>query len=122
MVIEKDHAAVSAARAMLSLLQHWQVQAPIGSVVVARVNLPETASVAQINSELGMKHFAVVPCAPELFHKAAVTREPVVVGHRAHPAGRAFDELASMLMKLPVNPWRLRVAIPPGDAWSGRSA
>ncbi len=99
LVLEQDPSAVSAAGAMLSLLESWHVRASIGSVVVARTALPEVQSVAQINSELGLKRLGVVPCAPELFHKAAVSREPVVVGHRAHPASRSLDELAHALLR-----------------------
>jgi MinD-like ATPase involved in chromosome partitioning or flagellar assembly/CheY-like chemotaxis protein len=108
LVLEKDSCAVSAAGAMLSLLESWQVRAPIGSVVVTRTALPESQSVAQINSELGLKRLGVVPCAPELFHKAAANREPVVVSHRAHPAGRSLDELAHALLRQPVDGWRPR--------------
>jgi len=114
LVLERDPAAVSAAGIMLSLLESWQVRASIGSVVVARTTLPEVQSVAQINSELGLKRLGVVPCAPELFHKAAVSREPVVVGHRAHPAGRSLDELAHALLRQNVDSWRPRVVEPAG--------
>jgi len=40
----------------------------------------------------------VIPAAPELFHKSAVTLQPVIIAHPAHPVGRALDELALFLL------------------------
>lgn len=114
LVLEKDPLAVSAAGTALSLLESWHVHAPVGSVVVARTSLPEVQSVAQINSELGLKRFGVIPFAAELFQKAAVVREPVVVAHPVHPAGRALEELAHALLRQPVDSWRPRMLSPAG--------
>ena len=113
-VIEKEPSSVTAARATLSLFESWQVRAPVGSVVVSRANIADAKSVALINSELGVKRFGVVPCAPELFHKSALAREPVVLRHPAHPAGRSLDELAQLLIKQPGNSRRARPTVAVG--------
>lgn len=98
MVIEREPSSIAAARVMLSMFQAWQVRVPIGSVIVARVNVPEAQGAADINTQLGLKKYGVIPAAPELFHKAAVTLQPVILAHPAHPVGRALDELALFLL------------------------
>lgn len=98
MVIEREPSSIAAARVMLSMLHAWQVRAPIGSVVVSRVNIPDSMSATEINSQLGFKKYGVIPAAPELFHKCALTLQPVIAAHPAHPVGRALDELALFLL------------------------
>jgi Flp pilus assembly CpaE family ATPase len=98
MVIEREPSAIASARAMMALFQAWHVRVPIGSVVISRVNIPEAMSAAEINSQLGLKKYGVIPAAPELFHKCAVTLQPVILAHPAHPVGRALDELALFLL------------------------
>ncbi|MFN2426122.1 MAG: response regulator [Candidatus Binatia bacterium] len=98
MVIEREPSSIAAARVMLSMLQTWNVRVPIGSIVVSRVNVPDAMTAADINSQLGFKKYGVVPAAPELFHKCAVTLQTVIAEHPAHPVGRALDELALFLL------------------------
>ncbi len=98
MVIEREPSAIASARAMMALFQTWGVRVPIGSVIVSRINIPEATSAAEINSQLGLKKYGVIPAAPEIFHKCAVTLQPVIHAHPAHPVGRALDELALFLL------------------------
>lgn len=98
-VTDRDPLSVSAARGLVSLLKMWQVSEPVGSIVVAKGNLPDASSAAEINAMLGLKKYAVVPSAPELFLKGIATRTPVVLAHASHPAGRALDELALFLTR-----------------------
>lgn len=119
MVVEREPAAIASAHAILSMLRAWQIPAPVGSVIVSRGSAPESMSVAEIGSELGVKKYGAIPAAAELFYKSAVTRIPVVTGHPAHPVGRAFDEVATAMMKEPQNPWR---ASSPEAAAGGESA
>ena len=98
MVVEREPSSIAAARVMLSLLQAWGVRVPIGSVVVSRVNLPDAPMGADINSQLGLKKYGIIPAAPELFQKCATTLQPVITQHPAHPVGRALDELALFLL------------------------
>ena len=98
MVIEREPSAIASARAMLALFQSWRVRVPIGSVIVSRINIPEAMSAAEINSQLGLKKYGVIPAAPEIFHKCAVTLQPAILAHPAHPVGRAMDELALFLL------------------------
>lgn len=97
-VIEREPSSIAAARILSSLLHTWQVRVPIGSVIVSRVNVPEATAAADINAQLGLKKYGVLPPAPELFHRCAATLQPVVVAHAAHPVGRALDELALFLL------------------------
>jgi Flp pilus assembly CpaE family ATPase len=98
MVIEREVSSIAAARAMLSLFQSWQVRSPIGSVVVSRVPVPDVMSANDINTQLGLKKYGIVPPAPELFHRCAVTGQPVATAHPSHPSGRALEELAVFLL------------------------
>jgi Flp pilus assembly CpaE family ATPase len=83
---------------MLSTLQAWGVRVPIGSIIISRVNMPDAMTAADINSQLGLKKYGVIPAAPEVFHKCATTLQPVITQHPAHPVGRALDELALFLL------------------------
>lgn len=112
MVIERHPSAIASARALLSMIHAWQVAAPIGSIIVSRGSVPESMSVADINAQLGLKKYGVIPAAEELFFKSAVTLTPVVTGHPAHPAGRALGEIATVLMKEPQNQWRAGTPLP----------
>lgn len=98
-VTDRDPLSLSAARSLVSLLKMWQVTEPIGSVVVSKGGLSEAMNAAEINAMLGLKKYAVVPAAPDLFLKSVATRTPVAIAHPSHPAGRALDELASFLLK-----------------------
>lgn len=98
MVIEREPSSIASARVLLSLLQNWGVRVPIGSIIVSRVNVPDAMTATDINSQLGLKKYGIIPPAPELFNKAAITLQPVVVAHPAHPVGRALDELALFLL------------------------
>jgi len=98
MVIEREPSSIAAARMMMSLLHNWEVRVPIGSVIVSRVNVPEATSAADINTQLGLKKYGIIPAAPDLFHKCATTLQPVILAHPAHPVGRALDELALFLL------------------------
>jgi len=98
MVVEREPSAIASARVMMSLFQSWKVRVPIGSVIVTRHNMPDAMSAADINSQLGLKKYGVIPASPELFHKGAVTLQPVILAHPAHPVGRALDELALFLL------------------------
>ncbi|MFN2375558.1 MAG: response regulator [Candidatus Binatia bacterium] len=98
MVIEREPSSIASARVLLALLQNWGVRVPIGSIIVSRVNVPDTMSATDINSQLGLKKYGIIPPAPELFNKSAITLQPVVVAHPAHPVGRALDELALFLL------------------------
>jgi Flp pilus assembly CpaE family ATPase len=97
-VIEREPSSVASARAMLAAFQAWKVRVPIGSVVVSKTNIPEAISAADINSQLGTKKYGVIPAAPEIFYKCAVTLQPVISAHPAHPVGRALGELALFLL------------------------
>jgi Flp pilus assembly CpaE family ATPase len=98
MVVEREPSSVASARAMLAMFQAWGVRVPIGSVVVSRSAIPEAISAAEINSQLGLKKYGIIPPAPEIFYKCAVTLQPVISAHPAHPVGRALDELALFLL------------------------
>lgn len=98
MVVEREPSSVASARAMLAMFQAWGVRVPIGSVVVARTNVPEAVAATEINSQLGLKKYGIIPSAPEIFYKCAVTLQPVISAHPAHPVGRALDELALFLL------------------------
>ncbi|HEY2774563.1 MAG TPA: response regulator [Candidatus Binatia bacterium] len=98
MVIEREPSSVAAARVMMSLFQSWNVRVPIGSVIVSRLQMPDAIAAADINSQLGLKKYGIIPAAPELFHKGATTLQPVIVAHPAHPVGKALDELALFLL------------------------
>lgn len=98
LVIEREPSSIAAARVLLTMFNSWQVRVPIGSVVVARVNTPDAMMAAEINNQLGLKKYGIVPAAPDLFHKCAVSLQPVVAAHPAHPVGRALDELALFLL------------------------
>lgn len=98
MVVEREPSAIASARAMLSLFQSWHVRVPIGGIIVSRVNIPDAMTATEINSQLGLKKYGVIPAAPEIFHKCAVTLQPVILAHPAHPVGKALDELALFLL------------------------
>jgi Flp pilus assembly CpaE family ATPase len=98
MVVEREPSSIASARVMLSTLQAWKVRVPIGSVIVSRVNMPDAMSAADINAQLGLKKYGVIPAAPELFHKCAMSLQPVIAQHPSHPIGRALDELALFLL------------------------
>lgn len=97
-VIEREPSSIASARVMLSMLQSWQVRVPIGSVIVSRVNMPDTLMATEINSQLGLKKYGIIPAAPEVFHKCAMSLQPVITQHPAHPVGRALDELALFML------------------------
>jgi Flp pilus assembly CpaE family ATPase len=98
MVVEREPSSIASARAMLALFQAWRVRVPIGGIIVSRVNMPDATTAAEINSQLGLKKYGVIPPAPELFHKCAVTLQPIIFAHPAHPVGKALDELALFLL------------------------
>ena len=98
MVIEREPSSVASARAMLAAFQAWKVRVPIGSVIVSRTNIPEAIAASDINNQLGLKKYGIIPAAPEIFYKCAVTLQPVISAHPAHPVGRALDELALFLL------------------------
>ena len=98
MVIEREPSSIASARVLASLMQAWKVRVPIGSVITSRVNLPEAMSAADINLQLGLKKYGIIPAAPELFFRGASTLQPVILAHPAHPVGRALDELALFLL------------------------
>ena len=98
MVVEREASSIASARMMMTMFQAWSVQAPIGSVVISRVNLPDVLTAADINSQLGLRKYGMIPPAPELFHKGAINLQPVILEHPGHPVGRALDELALFLL------------------------
>lgn len=97
-VVEREPSSVASARAMLAAFQGWGVSVPIGSVIVAHANIPEAVSASDINAQLGTKKYGIIPAAPELFHRCAVTLQPIISAHPSHPVGRALDELALFLL------------------------
>lgn len=98
MVIEREPSSIASARMMMAMFHAWEIRVPIGSVIVSRVNMPDGLSAAEINAQLGLKKYGIIPPAPELFNKAATNLQPVILQHPAHPVGRALDELALFLL------------------------
>ena len=79
-------------------IDHEVSEGDIPGIVVSRVNMPDAMTANEINSQLGLKKYGVIPAAPELFHKCAMSLQPVITQHPAHPVGRALDELALFLL------------------------
>jgi Flp pilus assembly CpaE family ATPase len=98
LVIEREPSALAAARMFVSLMRNWRIHPPIGSVLVSRVANPEAMAPADINLQLDLKRYGVIPAAPELFFRAAITLDPVILAHPGHPVGKALDELALCML------------------------
>src|SRR6185369_12959367 len=90
MVIEREPSAIASARAMMALFQTWGVRVPIGSVIISRINIPEATSAAEINSQLGLKKYGVIPPGPG--NLPQVRRNPPARDSRPpRPSGRTSD-------------------------------
>ncbi|HYC53529.1 MAG TPA: response regulator [Candidatus Binatia bacterium] len=93
-----DPSSIPAARMMMEVLRFWRVKATVGSVVVTRVQLPDAMPAAELNAQLELKKYGILPAAPDLFFRAAATNHPLVLARPEHPAARALDELALCML------------------------
>jgi len=100
LVLDREPATLAAARVTLDLLRSWRVEAPVGSVIVSRVALPEALPVAEIHAALSLRKYGIIPAAPDLFYRAAASYSPVVASRPEHPVSKALDELALCMLLL----------------------
>ncbi|HYC00495.1 MAG TPA: response regulator [Candidatus Limnocylindrales bacterium] len=99
LVIDRsDPSSIAAAKIMIEVLKFWRVKATVGSVIVSRVQVPEAVSAADVNTHLELKKYGIVPPAPDLFYRAAVNRQPLVLARPDHAVARALDELALCML------------------------
>jgi Flp pilus assembly CpaE family ATPase len=98
LVVDREPSSVVAARLLLTAMRAWRVEAPVGSVVLSKVALAEAVSATEVNTLLGLKKYGIIPPAPELFYRAALSLNPVILSNPTHPAAKALDELALCLL------------------------
>jgi len=100
LVVDREPSSLTAARVTLDLLRSWRVEAPVGTVIVSRVTLPEAVPISEIHAMLSLRKYGVVPAAPDLFYRASASYTPIVVSRPDHVVSKALDELALCMLLL----------------------
>ncbi|MBI5504875.1 MAG: response regulator [Deltaproteobacteria bacterium] len=100
LVLDREPSSLTAARVTLDLLRSWRIEAPVGTVIVSRVTLPEAVPIAEIHALLSLRKYGIVPAAPDLFYRAAASYTPIVVSRPEHIVSKALDELALCMLLL----------------------
>lgn len=100
LVLDREPSSLTAARVTLDLLRNWRIEAPVGTVIVSRVTLPEAVPIAEIHAMLSLRKYGIVPAAPDLFYRASASYTPVVVSRPEHIVSKALDELALCMLLL----------------------
>jgi pilus assembly protein CpaE len=78
LVIEKDPISVQAAKMVLQAIESWGDAPQIGAIVVNRASLNSSASIAELEIQLGVPVLGVVPPAPDVCLAAQRARTPLV--------------------------------------------
>jgi pilus assembly protein CpaE len=78
LVIDRDPVCVQAAKLILQGIELWNDAPPIGAIIVNRTPLDSFASIAEIEMQLGVPMFGVIPPAPDICCAAQNARTPLV--------------------------------------------
>jgi Flp pilus assembly CpaE family ATPase len=78
LVIERDPICMQAAKMILETIKLWNDAPEIGAIIVNRTPVPSSASVAEIEMQLGIPIFGVIPPAPDVCSAAQNARTPLV--------------------------------------------
>jgi pilus assembly protein CpaE len=78
LVIERDAICLQAAKMILRAIELWSVAPQIGAIIVNRTPLASSASIAEIEIQLGIPIFGTIPPAPDVCSAAHNARTPLV--------------------------------------------
>lgn len=78
LVIERDPICMQAAKMILETIKLWNDAPEIGAIIVNRTPLPSSASIAEIEMQLRIPIFGVIPSAPDVCSAAQNARTPLV--------------------------------------------
>jgi pilus assembly protein CpaE len=78
LVIERDPICVQAAKMILRAIEFWSEAPQIGAIIVNRSPLASSASIAEIEIQLGIPIFGAIPSAPDVCSAAHNARTPLV--------------------------------------------
>ena len=78
LVIERDPICMQAAKMILETIKLWNDAPEIGAIIVNRTPVPSSASIAEIEMQLGIPIFGVIPPAPDVCSAAQNARTPLV--------------------------------------------
>jgi MinD-like ATPase involved in chromosome partitioning or flagellar assembly/CheY-like chemotaxis protein len=104
LVIERDSICIQAAKMILEAIAVWNDAPQIGAIIVNRTPLPSSASIAEIEMQLGIPIFGVIPPAPDVCSAAQNARTPLVAFDSESLVAGSMTALADTL----VNPGRTR--------------
>ena len=97
LVIERDPICMQAGKIMLQAIEAWRNAPDIGAVIVNRAPLNASTSIAEIERQLGLPIFGVIPPAPDAFSAAQNARTPLVAYDAESLAAGSMTALAERL-------------------------
>jgi pilus assembly protein CpaE len=97
LVVDKDPICIQSAKLMLQTIQSWNATPRIGAVIVSREALSSSMLVSEIEAQLGLPIFGVIPPASDLCLAAQNARTPLVVFQAESLAAGSITALAERL-------------------------
>jgi len=97
LVIERDPICIEAAKMILQAIQSWYEAPEMGAVIINRAALNVSAPITEIELQLGIPIFGVIPPAPEVCRAAQDAHTPVVAFDLESLAAGSITALAERL-------------------------
>jgi pilus assembly protein CpaE len=97
LVVERDPICVQAAKMTLQAIGSWNDAPEMGAVIVNRAALNVSASIAEMELQLGIPIFGVIPPAPEVCYAAQNAQTPLVAFDPESLAASSMTALAERL-------------------------
>ncbi len=97
LVIERDAICLQAAKMILKVIQLWNDAPQIGAIIVNRTALTSAASIAEIEVQLGIPIFGVIPPAPDVCSSAQNARTALVAFDSESLVAASITALAEVL-------------------------
>jgi pilus assembly protein CpaE len=97
LVIERDPICIQAAGMILKAIELWNDAPQIGAIIVNRTPLPSSAPITEVETQLGIPIFGVIPPAADLCGAAQNARTPVVIFDAESLVASSISALADRL-------------------------
>ena len=97
LVIERDAICLQAAKMILKVIQLWNDAPQIGAIIVNRTALTSAASIAEIEVQLGIPIFGVIPPASDVCSSAQNARTALVAFDSESLVAASITALAEVL-------------------------
>jgi Flp pilus assembly CpaE family ATPase len=97
LVVERDPICVQAGKMIRQSIEAWNNAPEMGAVIVNRAALNVSASIAEMELQLGIPIFGVIPPAPEVCYAAQNAHAPLVLFDPESLAAGSMTALAERL-------------------------